>query len=321
VTSTDRAVPKVHVGIVSWNTATWLDRCLASLPGALAGLDAEVVVVDNASDDDSAEVAGRHDGVRVLRNGENTGYARAMNLALRGATAPVLIALNPDAEPGPGSLAALVERLTRHPDVGLVSPRLCNLDGTPQHSAYRFPSLRLAAAVCLLPAALQRGRIGRRWLLEGAPEPTGAADVDWTTGAVHCMRAVATGAQPYRERWFMYVEDLDLCFRLRQEGWRVVFDPDVTVGHAGNAAGSRAWGAGRDRRVLEASYDWYRLERGPVSVRAWAGVNAIGLAGRLAASALTGAGAWPAAESRRSRARALAALLRLHVRAMALGRV
>src|SRR5690606_3049727 len=99
---------------------------------------------DNDSGDDSAEVAGRVAGVEVIRNTDNVGYARGMNQALAGSDAPVLIALNPDTEPAPGSLEALIDHLLAHPRVGLVVPRLTHLDGRLQHSVYRFPSVPLA---------------------------------------------------------------------------------------------------------------------------------------------------------------------------------
>lgn len=271
----------VRVGIVSWNTAALLDRCLAALPAALQGLDAEIVVVDNASSDDSASVAARH-GVDVRRNTENVGYARGMNAALAGADAPFLIALNPDTAPPPGSLASLVEDLRQRPDAGVVVPRLAGVDGTLQHSVYRFPSLRVAAAVAMLPTRWHRGPVGRRFWLEGGAPHDGSGEVDWAIGAVHCMRAVAVGTPPYRERWFMYVEDLDLCWRLRSGGWSVWFDAGVVVPHVGNASGVQAWGDDRTLRWLDATYDWYSLVHGRLAVRLWAAVNAIGMAAKAA---------------------------------------
>src|ERR1700737_2606847 len=112
----------IRVGIVSWNTAALLDRCLGALPAALSGTAFDVVVVDNDSADDSAAVAASHPAVRLLQNPVNVGYGRAMNQALAGTAAPVLIALNPDPEPPPGSLARLAGRLLADPGVGLVGP-------------------------------------------------------------------------------------------------------------------------------------------------------------------------------------------------------
>ena len=208
-------MPAVRVGIVSWNTAERLQACLQALPAALEGLDAEIVVVDNASRDDSVAVAERS-GARVLRNVENRGYARAMNRALSGPPTEYLIALNPDTVPAPGSLRALVDHLAAHPDVGLVVPRLMLPDGSVQPSVHRYPSLRLAALNGFVPHSLRTGRVGARWWLDGANQAPYAqvTDIDWAIGAVHVIRTAALdGHPPYDERWFMYVEDLDLCAR------------------------------------------------------------------------------------------------------------
>ena len=167
---------RVRVGIVAWNTADLLDSCLSSLPAALSGLDAEVVVVDNHSSDSSARVAEQHCGVQVIRNSTNLGYARAMNQALSadpavGKAEEVLVALNPDTVTPPGSLSLLVERLLAQRDVGLIVPRLTYPNGSLQHSVYRFPSVAVSAAAGLLPIRWQQGRAGAP-LLPGGPRPS-----------------------------------------------------------------------------------------------------------------------------------------------------
>ncbi|MGH9247378.1 MAG: glycosyltransferase [Acidimicrobiales bacterium] len=302
----------VGIGIVSWNTADLLDRCLTSLPAALGDLDASVVVVDNASTDDSADIAARHAAVTVLRNPINEGYARAMNRALTAGdhqAANVLVALNPDTEPPPGSLALLADRLLAAPDVGLVVPRLVYPEGRLQHSAYRFPSVKLAAVVCFVPRRFQRGRLGRRWWLEGFAPHDRPADVDWAIGAVHVLRRRALrGERPYSERWFMYVEDLDLCWRLARRGWRRRLEADIAIPHVGNASGAQAWGETRTARWTAASYDWYALARGRLAMRAWAAVNTVGVLVHIAAGAFR--------FRARARARELRGVLRVHLRAL-----
>ncbi len=281
---------RARLGIVSWNTASLLDRCLTTLPLATEDMEVEFVVVDNASSDSSVEVCQKH-GVRVMRNAANKGYAVAINQALttglqwRGVDA--LIALNPDTECPPGSLTALVEALLAEPDVGLVVPRLRNLDGTMQHSVYRFPSAAVSTAASVMPTRMHNGRIARRLWLEGAPSPERPCDIDWAIGAVHVMRPAAVESpHPYSERWFMYVEDLDLCWRLHERRWRCVFHPEVEITHVGNAAGAQAWGRDRTRRWLSSTYDWYGLRRGVWAARRWAMVNTAGVSGRLLISGM-----------------------------------
>jgi N-acetylglucosaminyl-diphospho-decaprenol L-rhamnosyltransferase len=309
-------VTTARVGIVSWNTAPLLERCLATLPAALGDLDATVVVVDNASADGSAEVAARSPGVHVVRNDENAGYARAMNRALE-CDADVLIALNPDTEAPPGSLATLARRLVDAPDVGLVVPRLVNPGGTLQHSVYRFPSPRQAAAVLLSPRSVLRRGVGARWWAEGYAPHDHATDIDWAIGAVHVIRADALdGAAPYDERTFMYVEDVDLCWRLAQRGWRRRLEPDVSVAHVGNASGSQAWGNGRTERWMTATYDWYRETFGVGAARRWAAVNTAAVSLQLLGSL---PGAALGSQWRRRRMRELGGMLPLQLRAVAAG--
>jgi len=271
----------VAVGIVSWNTAALLDRCLDSLPAAFEDVKYDVVVVDNASGDSSVASAMDHAGVRVIRNDFNVGYGRAMNQALAGRDAAVLVALNPDTAPPPESLATLVARLLADPGVGLVSPQLVDAGGAAQYTARRFPSVAGAATACLLPVRWHDGALGRRLLLEAAAPPAQPVDVDWVIGAVHVIRASALrGRAPYDERWFMYVEDIELCWWLAQRGWRRRLEADVTVAHVGNASGSQAWGDEYDKRCFDAIYDWYQRDVGAGAVRAVAALNAVNAASR-----------------------------------------
>jgi N-acetylglucosaminyl-diphospho-decaprenol L-rhamnosyltransferase len=283
-------VPDVRIGIVAFETPSDLDGCLRTLPAAVEGLNAEVVVVDNGSRGDAdAEVARRHD-VRLLRNARNVGYARAMNQALQGTTAPVLLALNPDTLLTPGSLTRLVRALLADHTIGLLGPRMTGQDGELQHSVRSFPSPGSALLTGLVPPAL-RPRLARTrlWLQEAA-EPSGAVDVDWLVGAVHVVRRRAVRReQVYSERSFMYAEDMELCWHVRRGGWRVVYDPTVSVQHSGNTSGAKAFGAAREQRWLDATYDWYVHTHGSAAARRWAAANAVGLAAKRSVLAVGGA--------------------------------
>lgn len=269
-------IADVRVGIVSYEVADELAGCLAALPAALGDLDAEVVVVDNASGDGSAAVAADA-GATVVRNPRNVGYARAMNQALAGADAPALIALNPDTVPAPGSLVRLVSALDARPRVAVVAPQLTDPEGAPVQTAHPFPTLGLLALVNLLPVSLLPPRTRARLRLPGDAGATRPGPVDWAVGAVHCIRAAALdGARPYRERWFMYAEDLDLCWRLHQEGWEVHLAPDARVVHEGAASAGPAFGPARRARWLAASYDWHREVHGAWAARTLAVLNLVG---------------------------------------------
>jgi GT2 family glycosyltransferase len=140
----------------------------------------------------------------------------------------------------------------------------------------------------MVPQRALAGGRGRDFWLEGwAPHDT-PTDIDWAIGAVHVLRAAAVDrTQVYNERWFMYVEDLDLCWNLAASGWRRRLEADIAVIHVGNAAGSQAWGDTRPARWQRATYDWYELRKGRTARRMYAVVNALGvlvlLAGRAVA--------------------------------------
>jgi N-acetylglucosaminyl-diphospho-decaprenol L-rhamnosyltransferase len=269
----------VRIGIVSWNTAELLDRALGSLPKALGNLSAEVVVVDNASSDASADVALGY-GVEVIRNGSNVGYAQAMNAALSGTGARALIALNPDTESPPDSLNALVSTLDEHPRAGLVAPVLLDSDGTPQQSVYPYPGIGQALETGFLPKGWRRnGHAFRRRSARLLPRR-------WVVGAVHCIRRDALGGEaPYSTRWFMYVEDVDLCWRLERRGWQKLLREDVAVVHRGNASGAQRWGQGADLelRSIPNIYEWIATERSPLIARTTSLVNVLGVTSKMVA--------------------------------------
>ena len=310
---------QVRVGIVSWNTEDLLDRCLDALPAALDGLSAEVVVVDNASHDESADRAESHGFVEVVRNDRNVGYARAMNQALAGTSAPVLVALNPDTEPPPGSLRRLVERL-QETEAGIVVPVLRHPDRRLQHSVHRFPSRRLAAVVAL-PARAHRGRLGRRFWLEGAADHDRSGPVDWAIGAVHVIRrsALDDAQRPYSERWFMYVEDLELCHRLAGAGHPTWLDASVGITHVGNAAGAQAWGDERDRRWWWATYDFVHLTRGESVLRQLAGLHLLSASGHLVGETVASLRRRPGRRQHQQAAAALRRTLDVHARVLLAG--
>jgi GT2 family glycosyltransferase len=213
-----------------------------------------------------------------------------MNQALAGTAAPVLVALNPDTTTSPGSLRRLVETPDRHPEIGVAVPRLVNDDGSLQHSVHRFPSSVQALVMGLVPFRLRRGWLGRRFWLEGYADFEHAATVDWAIGAVHAIRrsALSDPDRAYSERWFMYAEDMELCWRLGRQGWAVRLVPDAQVAHVYNAAGAATWGDTRDARWLEATYDWYRSVRGDLRTRGWAAANVAGLLVKIAVLRLRG---------------------------------
>jgi N-acetylglucosaminyl-diphospho-decaprenol L-rhamnosyltransferase len=268
----------IRVGIVSWNTAQLLDRTLSSLPDAIGGLSAEVVVVDNASADESVTVAKRH-GAQVVEMPHNLGYAIGMNRALSGSGARALVALNPDTECPPRSLEQLARTLDEQPGAALVAPVLADAQGALQRTVLAYPGPLHAFENGFLP---RRWRRDARDLSALSTSSAGPVRLEnrWVIGAVHCIRRSALcGRDPYCTRWFMYVEDLELCWRLQGQGWAVVVRPDVTIVHHGGASATQRWGerTNLELKGLPNLYEWLATARSTRTARATALLNVMGL--------------------------------------------
>jgi N-acetylglucosaminyl-diphospho-decaprenol L-rhamnosyltransferase len=224
---------ELSVSVVSYRTPGLLRACLESLAQERATLDMEVTVVDNASNDGSAElVATQFPWVRLVRNDRNVGFAAAHNQALRVARGRYWLVLNSDTAVRPGALRTLAHFLDSRDDVGLVGPKLRYPDGTVQPSRRRFPT---PATLFLESTQLQRfwpdSHVLRRYYVtDGSDDQT--QDVDWLVGACLCVRAsAAREVGLFDERFFMYSEELDWCRRFRAAGWRVTYVPAAEVVH------------------------------------------------------------------------------------------
>jgi N-acetylglucosaminyl-diphospho-decaprenol L-rhamnosyltransferase len=192
--------------------------------------------VDNGSSDGSAAAVARAmPTVTVLHPGANLGYARAANLGIAATDAPVVAVCNPDLEVRAGAAGALVRRLETEPDLGAVGPMICNTDATIYPSARSDPRVRDAVGHGLLGLVWRTNPFTRRYRQLDA-DPGRARDVDWVSGAAVWLRRDAlTAVGGWDERYFMYVEDVDLCWQLRRHGWRVGYEPGAVVTHVQGA--------------------------------------------------------------------------------------
>ena len=225
----------LSIVIVSWNVQALLERCLLSLTKHQGqhALQCEIIVVDNASTDGSAEMVRRlFPMVRLIDSPDNLGFSRANNLGISRSVGRHLLLINPDAEVIGDSLATMVRYLDQAPDVGAVGPRILFPDGTVQPSRRRFPTLATAfLESTLLQHWLPRNRVLNRYYVQDRPDDQEQV-VDWMIGACLCIRR-STWDQvgPLDEDLFMYSEELDWFRRLQAEGWRAVYLPSARVVH------------------------------------------------------------------------------------------
>ena len=221
---------EVAAVVVSYNSAEHLGACVRSIRAN--GIN-DIVVVDNGSVDESGRVA-QSTGATWLPTGENLGYGRAVN---RGAATPVaraatyLLVCNPDTVLTEGAVPAMVASLSADTDLGIVGPRLSNPDGSLYPSARTFPNLLDAVGHGLLGMVAPRNPFTRRYRMLDW-DHRHEDRVDWVSGACFLTRRTAWDAvSGFDPAYFMYMEDVDLCWRLGRSGWGVAYQPGAEVTH------------------------------------------------------------------------------------------
>jgi GT2 family glycosyltransferase len=227
----DSRMDDVCVIIVSHNGKHWLDASLSSLYDAAGSLDLDVVVVDNGSDGSAAYVEEHFPRARTI-GCANRGFGAANNEALATADARYVLFLNPDTEFLAGNLEGLVTALDRRPRIGLTGVRQVGGGGEPAPSIRRFPSTlnMFAEAFAVEKIPFLRRFLGERVLAPSAYERE--TPCDWTSGSFMLARREALAATSgFDERFFLFSEETDLCWRLKDAGWEVVHLPLVTIRH------------------------------------------------------------------------------------------
>jgi len=228
----------LSIVIISWNVRELLRRCLDSIQESLKGekgkgLLVETIVFDNGSADGSADMV-REDfpWVHLMESEVNLGFTKGNNLAIGQSEGRYILLLNPDTEVVGDALGTMVAYMESHPRVGALGPQLLNPDGTTQSSRRRFPTLATAfLESTVLQPWFQGSRILKRYyLLDRLDEEI--QPVDWVVGAAILIRREALHqVGPLDEEFFMYSEELEWCYRLKAQGWEVVYLPTAQVVH------------------------------------------------------------------------------------------
>jgi GT2 family glycosyltransferase len=248
---------RVTVIVVVFNGREYVERCLASLA---AQEPHQLIVVDNGSSDGTRELMMERLGSGVLLL-DNPGFGVANNVAARHAAGRYLLLLNSDCELAPNALATLADLLDRSPGVSVAAPRLESHDGRFQRSAGRRPTL--------VTEFLNKSMLHRvaPYFTYGRWDFTGERCVDWVTGACMLVRASAFWrVGGFDGRFFMFMEDLDLCTRLRAEGGEIRFTDSAFAVHHGGGSSQRTHV--RARMLAEgerSSRRYFRKHRGPAA--------------------------------------------------------
>ncbi len=224
----------LSVIIVSYNVKSYLEQALHSIFKALDSTNTEVFVVDNGSGDGSAALVKRKfPRVRLIQNHENVGFARANNQALKIAKGNVVCLVNPDTLVREDTFSACLSYLNKHPKVGMVGCKILNPDGSLQLSCRRsFPTPWVAfTKVVGLSSLFPRSRLFGRYNLTFL-NPDETAEVEAISGSFMMVRRETMDQVGFLdERFFMYGEDLDWCYRIWQSKWKIVYFPGTQIIH------------------------------------------------------------------------------------------
>ena len=229
--------PVLSIVIVSWNVREDLRECLQSLlkdeGSRLESGEIEIIIVDNASTDGTAEMVNlEFPQVKLLVNSQNLGYTKANNIGINHSRGKYILLLNPDTVVHQGALQALIDCAESHPEVGIIGAKLLNPDGSVQRSARSFPDIGAGLfRNTFLGRLFPNNPFVRRYLLEdfGYDE---VREVDWVSGAAMLVRRdLIERIGGLDERFWAYCEDVDLCWRAWQAGYKVLFCPNAVITH------------------------------------------------------------------------------------------
>ncbi len=243
--------PTLSICIVSWNTRDYLDECLSGIRETSDEVSREVIVVDNASEDGSADmVRDEYPEATLIANDDNCGYAAGNNQAIEVATGEHVLLMNPDIVAHEGALDNLVDLLDRRPEAGAVAPRLILPDGSVQASCRSFPTPDVVLYEALglsrlFPRSRIFGKYRMTWWDYDDERP-----VDQPMASALLLRGAALKEVGGMDEDFpIFFNDVDLCKRLWDAGWQIWFMPSASMDHVGGASTSQV-----PRRMLVESH-------------------------------------------------------------------
>jgi GT2 family glycosyltransferase len=226
---------KLSVIILCWNDRKVIEACLESIYSKTHSTEFEVIVSDNGSTDGSIEfIRGSYPQVHVIENGRNLRFAKANNVGIRASRGEYVLILNPDTIIHDGTLDRMIGFADEHPQVGAFGCRVLNADGSYQASASPFTSFKGEWISALYLRWL--GRVNGWFTSDRYPGWRGTTQrqVDWLAGCFMLVRGdVLKSIGGFDEQFFYYYEDVDLCRRIWQAGYPIVYVPDATITHLG----------------------------------------------------------------------------------------
>ena len=225
----------VSIIVVNWNAGSMISTCLSLIADELQRVNGECIVIDNASDQgDMKLLSRRFPQFKLISNTANLGFAKAVNQGISQSAGRYLLFVNPDTFLTPGTVDKVLRFLESRPEVGIVGPRVVNPDGSLQGSARAFPHFATAlfGRTSFISRLFPSNGLTRRQVLCFESTVQRPAAVDWVSGACMFVRREVFGdVGLFDERFFLFWEDADFCWRAHNRGWVVIYYPEASVTH------------------------------------------------------------------------------------------
>ena len=239
--------------IVNYNSTDYLTQCIASIYSALNGLKVTIWVQDNNSTDNPERIRDKFPEVAFEKNRRNIGFAAANNKALNKSSAPYIMLLNPDCIVSKGFFKSTLSFMEGRHDVGITGPKILESNGSVQGSARLFPTPLTAffGRSSIFTKHFPNNSISKANILTSESDGLTPLEVDWVSGACMTIRREAfRDVGLMDDRFFLYWEDADWCYRMWEKGWKVIYFPQACICHYA--------GKSSDNRPLPSIYHFHR---------------------------------------------------------------
>ncbi len=226
---------KIDIIIVNHNSTDYLLKCIHSIYDVLEKeIAVSIYVVDNASEDNIERLSQKFPQVSLLKNKVDIGFARAVNYYISRTSAPYIMLLNPDTLVEKSFFASILKFMEENPSVGVFGPKILEENGQVQGSARSFPTpmTALFGRNTFMSKFFPNNRMTSKNVLTNRIDGEKKMEVDWVSGACMILRRSAIKEVGLMdEKFFLYWEDADLCKRMSEKGWRVVYSPNASIMH------------------------------------------------------------------------------------------
>lgn len=228
----------ISIIIVTWNSENWIKRCLDSILATSGDLKMEIIVVDNFSKDKTQEILKPYGSqIKLIQNSSNLGYAKGCNQGLKIAQGNYILLLNPDTEITENSLKKMRDFMEKNPEAGALGPQLLDFEGQIQPSCRRFPNYKLLLwELSGLSRLFPKSKIFGAWKM-GDFDFKSTREVEQPMGSALLIRKkVIDQIGLMDERFFLFYNDVDFCYRIKQAGWKIYFYPEAKIFHSKGAS-------------------------------------------------------------------------------------